>query len=128
MVKFMEFWILDMNGIALYHQKASKDIISIDKNLISGFLAAFQSMVSVSAGENIEAIKFRDSKLTITLNKKYNMYFMTRTTQKEKDKKIRKEIDKLIEFFIEDFRSLLNGWDGDVNAFQGFENRVVNYL
>jgi hypothetical protein len=128
MVKFIEFWTIDQNGVTLYHQKANKNVQSVDQNLVSGFLSAFQSMLSVSAQDSIEAIKFRDSKLVLT-RKKFDstLFFIARSQLDDKDKVIRKELDKISELFISDFRSLLVDWTGDTSLFNGFENRMTPY-
>jgi len=128
MVKFIEFWAIDQNGVTLYHQKANKNIQSVDQNLVSGFLSAFQSMLSVSAQDSIEAIKFKDSKLVLT-RKKFDsfLYFIARAHTDEKDKNVRKELDKIGDTFVSDYRSLLVDWTGDVSLFNGFENRMASY-
>jgi hypothetical protein len=95
LVKFLEFWCVDANGIALFHEK-EKDVTSVDKNLISGFLSAFQSMLKVSQQGEVEAIKFKDSRLIIvTRESPFRLFFML-GFQKKKRIKLSEKIGKNI--------------------------------
>ena len=94
--------------------------------MVSGFISAIQSVVS-SQNENIESIKFKNTKLIILKQKLYNIFFIARVSQKEKEKSARKELKKISTLFIEDFRSILIDWDGEINIFKEFRYRLSNY-
>lgn len=128
MVKFLEFWCVDANGIALFHEK-EKDVASVDKNLISGFLSAFQSMLKVSQQGEVEAIKFKDSRLIIvTKESPFRLYFIVRISEKEKDKVVRKELEKLSDQFMVDFWEPLTNWEGNIDAFYDFQPKLKPYF
>ena len=128
MVKFYEFYIINTSGIPLFHQKANPSIESVNKNMVSGFISAIQSVVSAQNDEEkIESIKFKNTKLIILQQSLYNIFFIARVSQKEKEKPARKELKKLSTFFIEDYRKHLIEWDGEINVFQSFRYRLSSY-
>ncbi|MHA1820314.1 MAG: hypothetical protein ACTSU2_15415 [Promethearchaeota archaeon] len=127
MVKFLEFWILQDSGIPFYHFKFKKDIKSIDKNLVASFLLTIQNIIKLNANQNIQAINFKDSKILILIrnNNKNKIFFLARVPQNEKEKNVLKELNKLADIFLEDYRFILEDWDGDTSVFDGFENRLA---
>ena len=128
MVKFYEFYVIHSSGVPLFHQKANASIESVNKNMVSGFISAIQSVVSAQNDEEkIEIIKFKNTKLIILQQKLYGIFFIARVSQKEKEKPARKELIKLSDIFIEDYRSNLIEWEGEINVFQNFRYRLSNY-
>jgi len=127
MPNFLEFWIIDRNGITLYHNKKDK-VEGINKNLFSGFVSAFVDIINVSSNENVESIKFKDSKLVmIPTHVHEKLLFIARTKQKAKDKNVRKELTKLSETFHEEFGEELASWVGEMDAFDAFGKHLVPY-
>lgn len=128
MVKFYEFYVINNSGVPLFHQKANPSIESVNKNMVSGFISAIQSVVSAQNDEEkIESIKFKNTKLIILQQSLYHLFFIARVSQKVKEKPVRKEIIKLSTSFIEDYRKYLIEWDGEINVFQNFRYRLSNY-
>jgi len=128
MVKFYEFYVIHISGVPLFHQKANASIESVNKNMVSGFISAIQSVVSAQNDEEkIEIIKFKNTKLIILQQNLYQLFFIARVSQKEKEKPARKELIKLSDIFIEDYRKNLIEWEGEINVFQNFRYRLSNY-
>ncbi|MBN2155806.1 MAG: hypothetical protein JW776_07165 [Candidatus Lokiarchaeota archaeon] len=128
MPTFLEFWIIDRNGITLYHQKRNKNVESINKNLFSGFVSAFHDIINVSSQENVESIKFKNSKLIMIPTNVYErLLFIARTDQKEKDKNVRKELNKLSKIFLNEFNEELKKWVGDMDTFETFGKYLIPY-
>ncbi len=128
MPTFLEFWIIDRNGITLFHQKQDK-AESINKNLFSGFVSAMVDVISVSSSEDVETIKFKDSKLVmISTNVYEKLLFIARTHQKEKDRVIRKELHRLSKMFLNQFNEDIKNWVGDMDAFKDFTDTLDPYF
>jgi len=128
MPTFLEFWVIDRNGITLFHQKQNKNIESINKNLFSGFVSGFMSIISVSSSEDVESIKFKNSKLIMVPTNVYEkLLFIARTDQKEKDKVVRKELEKLSKIFLTEFSKDIANWVGDMDAFESFSKYLESY-
>jgi hypothetical protein len=83
-------------------------------------------MVSKESQE-VEAIKFKDTKLVISNEPDYDLFFIARTKAKEKEKNIRKDLRKISEFFINEYRSQLIEWDGETVVFEKFRYRLTQY-
>ena len=127
MPKFLEFWIIDHHGITLLHKKKDNTIKSIDKNLFSGFVSAFHAVIA-SSSEDVESIKFKDSKLIMIPTNVYEkLLFIARTDQREKDRVIRKELKRLSKTFLNEFREDLAVWVGDMDAFESFGEHLEQY-
>lgn len=125
MATFLEFWIIDRNGITLMHAKGDKTIESINKNLFSGFVSAFHDVISVSSSENVESIKFKDSKLIMVPTNVYErLLFIARTDQKEKDRSVRKDLTRLSKIFLNEYSDALASWVGDMDAFESFTKHL----
>ncbi|MCP4761695.1 MAG: hypothetical protein GY870_07935 [archaeon] len=104
----------------------AKNLESVNENLITTFLSAFQNMVSAgNSQEKVEAIKFKDSKLIIHLvTAPFNLYFIGRVNMKEKDKNSRKILNKLSDIFVQDFWKYLENWTGDISLFDAFSKHL----
>jgi hypothetical protein len=128
MPTFLEFWIIDRNGITLFHQKQDK-VESINKNLFSGFVSAMVDVISVSSDEDVETIKFKDSKLIMIQTNVYEkLLFIARTNQREKDRVVRKELSRISKAFLNDFQDVLPNWVGDMDSFNDFAKNMESYF
>ncbi|MBD3350088.1 MAG: hypothetical protein GF364_01220 [Candidatus Lokiarchaeota archaeon] len=124
MVKFLECWIITQDGMTLFHER-EKNIQTVDKNLISGFLTAFQSMLKVSKQGDVEAIRFKNTKLLIkTEDEPFKLYFIGRTKDGERDRSIKKELGKLSEKFVLQYWSELESWQGNISVFMNFQTEL----
>ena len=121
MPTFLEFWIIDRHGITLFHAKKDKSVKSINKNLFSGFVSAMVDVISVSSDEDVETIKFKDSKLIMVQTNVYEkLLFIARTDKKEKDRVVRKELIRLSKTFLNEYNEELAKWVGDMDTFNDF--------
>lgn len=128
MVDFTEIWVINANGIALFHA-SEKDSKSVNKNLISGFLSAFQSMLKASKQGDVEAIKFKDSKLNIVaVDKPIPLFFIARTNQKEKDRSVRKHLNRIAKEFTAKYKEDIIEWDGNIDLFMKFADELDSYF
>ncbi len=128
MPTFVEFWIIDRNGITLFHQKQEK-VESINKNLFSGFVSAIVDVISVSSDEDVETIKFKDSKLIMIQTNVYEkLLFIARTNQNEKDRIVRKELGRISKGFLNEYKEVLPEWAGDMDAFNNFTKFLKDYF
>lgn len=128
MPTFVEFWIIDRNGITLFHQKQEK-VESINKNLFSGFVSAIVDVISVSSDEDVETIKFKDSKLVMIQTNVYEkLLFIARTNQNEKDRVVRKELSRISKTFLNEYKEVLPEWAGDMDTFNDFTKHLNDYF
>jgi hypothetical protein len=129
MATFLEFWIIDRNGITLFHEKKDKTVESINKNLFSGFVSAMVDVINVSSSEDVETIKFKDSKLVMTSTNVYEkLLFIARTNQTEKDRAVRRDLIRLSKAFLEEYNESISHWVGDMDEFIGFSKNLEPYF
>lgn len=128
MPTFLEFWIIDRNGITLFHHKQDK-IESINKNLFSGFVSALVDVISVGSDEDVETIKFKESKLLMIQTNVYEkLLFIARTNQREKDRVVRKELLRISKTFLNEYKDVLPNWVGDMDSFNDFAKNMESYF
>lgn len=119
---------MDYNGIPLFHARKSKSTETVDLNLISGFLSAFLSMYTINTNENLEAIKFKGSKLIfLPFQSPYELIIIARVSQKEKYKNVHKELEKISQSFITSYGPQIEDWDGETNLFLEFNKNLESY-
>ena len=129
MPTFLEFWIIDKQGIALFHEKKDKTVESINKNLFSGFVSAMVDVINVSSSEDVETIKFKDTKLIMTSTNVYEkLLFIARTNKREKDRQVRRDLIRLSKAFLDEFSEDLANWVGDMDAFVNFSKTLDPYF
>ncbi len=122
--KLMELWIISNAGAPLLHIKnpAFSNNQSVDPALFSGIITAMQ----YTAQHELNAIKMNDSKILILPKKDAaNEFFLVgRTHVKERDKNIRKTLDKIHETFSGEFGSMIGTWVGDLSIFNYFKESL----
>ena len=120
--KLMELWIINNAGAPLLHLKNPSFINkqSVDPALFSGIITAME----YTANHSLNAIKMNDSKILILPKLHTSNYFILvgRTHIKEKDKTIRKTLDKIHESFCEEFGEIATTWVGDLSIFEYFKD------
>lgn len=128
-VRFLEFWIMSEAGIPLCHRKSPKVKGTMDQNLVTSFFSVFQHMLRRTSHEELENIKFKNSKLIISdANVQFELYFMARVNQKYKDGAVRRELEKIGEKFIIQHWDDLNDESGFVGAFEDFPDLLDSYF
>lgn len=128
-VKFKEFWVMEEGGIPLCHKASENVKKTIDQNIITSFFAVFQNMLKSQSNEELENIKFKNSKLIISdAGVQFNLYFMARVDQKYKDSTVRKELERIGENFIVEHWDDINNGTGNVSVYESFQDRLKSYF
>ncbi|MCK5346804.1 MAG: hypothetical protein KAR20_25525, partial [Candidatus Heimdallarchaeota archaeon] len=106
MVKILEIWIVSQSGLTLLHVQNPKVHIkqTVDPILFAGLITAVENMASSS----LNSIKMQDSKLLmVSVFRDIRFTLICRAKSGDKDKNLRKPLDRVIERFIQDFREIL---------------------
>ena len=121
LVKIMEVWIVSQAGLTLLHVQNPKVEIkqSVDPILFAGLITAVENMASSS----LNSIKMQDSKLLMipVSTDEIRFTLICRAKSSDKDKNLRKMLDRVIGQFIQDFREILPTWNGDQTIFHYFQ-------
>jgi len=120
----MEVWIVSQAGLTLLHVQNPKVEIkqSVDPILFAGLITAVENMASSS----LNSIKMQDSKLMMipVSTSEIRFTLICRAKSGDKDKSLRKSLDRVIEGFIQDFSEILPAWNGDQTIFTYFADVV----
>ena len=126
MVKILEnIWIVTTTGSVIYHRKYDP---VIDEQLFGAIISSLNTFAEKGLFED-SISNFVISDKILYLKKKNNILFVTDTSEKKKEKKLIKELDKVIEKFFNLFPpNIFINWDGDINKFESFEKEIEESL
>jgi hypothetical protein len=114
-IKLIEVWIIEKQGINLLNVQKPGLTSPMNPALFSGFLSAIQSM----AVESIDAITMKDSKIKILpVANPIHFFVVGRASAKEKDQNIQKELEKIRDMFIAEYKQELVDFCGDISIFE----------
>jgi len=126
MVKILEnIWIMTTTGSVIYHRKYDP---IIDEQLFGAIISSLNTFAEKGLFED-SISSFVISDKILYLKKKNNILFVTDTSEKKKEKKLIKELDKVIEKFFNLFPpNIFINWDGEINQFESFEKEIEESL
>jgi len=118
-------WILTNTGSVIFHRKYEP---IIDEQLFGAIISSLNTFAETGLFEDIIS-NFVISDKTIYLKKKNDILFVTDSSDKKKEKKIVKELDKVIEKFFNAYPpEIFNNWDCNVKPFLCFEDAIQDSL
>ena len=126
MVKILEnIWIMTTTGSVIYHRKYDP---IIDEQLFGAIISSLNTFAEKGLFED-SISSFVISDKILYLKKKNNILFVTDTSEKKKEKKLIRELDKVIEKFFNLFPpNIFINWDGEINQFESFEKEIEESL
>ncbi|MHA1299186.1 MAG: hypothetical protein ACTSO9_07125 [Candidatus Helarchaeota archaeon] len=117
-----ELWIVTRDGITIYNQKTES---SMNEHMFGGFIAAINKFVEAIGGDTCEKIIMGKSKLFIMSCDNSSLFFISRSDQNVKDKKIQEYIDKIKNRFLNNFEKELKCFNGNLDSFKNIE-KIIN--
>ena len=126
MVKILEnIWIMTTTGSVIYHRKYDP---IIDEQLFGAVISSLNTFAEKGLFED-SISSFVISDKILYLKKKNNILFVSDISEKKKEKKLIRELDKVIEKFFNLFPpNIFINWDGDINKFESFEKEIEESL
>ena len=126
MVKILEnIWIVTTTGSVIYHRKYDP---VIDEQLFGAIISSLNTFAEKGLFED-SISNFVISDKILYLKKKNNILFVSDISEKKKEKKLIRELDKVIEKFFNLFPpNIFINWDGDINKFESFEKEIEESL
>jgi hypothetical protein len=114
-----EFWIINLNGICLFHRSIYGKEFKVEDQLFSGLLSAILQMYSELSSSQIQKLEGGEGKFLFF--GKQNLIYIVKTKINSDDKKIKKKIEQIQDLFINKFHDELEKFEGDVTSFKQFE-------
>jgi len=126
MVKILEnIWIMTTTGSVIYHRKYDP---IIDEQLFGAIISSLNTFAEKGLFED-SISNFVISDKILYLKKKNNILFVSDISEKKKEKKLIRELDKVIEKFFNLFPpNIFINWDGEINQFESFEKEIEESL
>ncbi len=123
-----EFWIVKFNGIPLFSYSPNKEL---DSSLISSFFSAIQKFsYEINKGKDrfINSLSLGDSVFNFLVNNEYNLYFISKSSDKIKSKVINRHLKEIEEIFLDDYNEDIKNFIGELTRFNAFESTFRDYF
>lgn len=126
-----ELFIINETGQLLYSWHLKESEKSSDDDLISGFLTALNSFVTIERGEDIKSLKLKETTIIFEKNNEnvQNLTFVVTTKNEELIELLHLLIHDIMDKFVGVFSELLNDvFDGEITKYKIFDNSMENII
>ncbi|TFF89962.1 MAG: hypothetical protein EU548_05455 [Promethearchaeota archaeon] len=123
-----EFWIINFDGIPLFSYSPREELSSI---LISSFFSAIQKFALRTDDSNskyINSLSLGESNFNFMVNNEYELYFISKSTKKIKEKLINKHLKEIEQMFLSKFEEDVKNFSGEITKFDKFEPTFEKYF
>ncbi len=119
-----DLWIMTDAGIVLFHRQYDE---KLDDQLFGALLTALNSFAEELTKGGLSNLKVGD--VIFYIKKEDEYMFVVNAPRDAKPKRVHEEIDNIIKSFFNTYpRDLLDRWDGEVDMFNDFENKITDNL
>ena len=118
-----DFWILSKSGLTLFHRVLNE---KMDDQLFGGIFYAVELFGKKLATGGLKSFEMNSKKFT--LFKKNNLLFIASSSKEVKEDKVNAELEKISSAFFKEYSQIIDNWNGDLNKFSGFENKIKDSL
>lgn len=124
-----EFWILNFEGVPLFHYSEGEER---NYQLIGAFFSAIQSFARELSGNKkdkfVHQISLGNAHYTFLVNNKYELYLVSKSSLKIKEKQVNSHLKKIEKMFLDDFESVIFDYAGDISVFEKFREKFKKYF
>ncbi|MFB0559893.1 MAG: Rab family GTPase [Candidatus Lokiarchaeia archaeon] len=122
-------YIIDKRGFCILARRYG--LIEIDENLIGGFLTAilrFSSKIiqGLENADNLQEILLRDYSILYVSGNNVRVFAIV--DKEDRGEQVREILSKISDVFTKKFDSQLQNWNGNVQPFSGFEQKIDEIL
>ncbi len=119
-----DLWILMDSGSVLYHRVYDSDIT---EQLFGGLMSALNTFAETLVEGGLSSFELSNKRFNLL--KRNNLFFVSNSDKKIKEKKIIPELEKVAEIFIKKYPpNFFSTWDMDVSVFEKFEDQIKDQL
>ena len=116
-------WILTCSGVTIYSRVYHA---KINDQLFGALMSAINQFAETIVEGGISSFELSSKKFTII--RKNDLLFIANTANKQKEKKVKLELRRISEKFIEIYAEKLENWDCDISIFSDFQKYIENSL
>lgn len=119
-----DLWILSEAGIVLFHRHFDE---KLDDQLFGALLTALNSFAEELTKVGLSNLKVGDE--IFYIKKRNEILFVANSNRNVKLKKIEEEIENIVKSFFSTYsKTMLENWDGDIDVFHNFEEKIADNL
>lgn len=118
-----DIWILTKTGTVVWSRVFNP---KVNEQLFGALMSAIMTFAKEISNKGLTSIELTDR--TFIFLKRKGLIFVTNTPKKVKERRIKKELDRISDKFFELYSFNVNDWDSDVSAFNDFEKHIEDSL
>lgn len=118
-----DFWILTKSGLTIFNHQFS---VKLDEQIVGGLLFAIEKFGAYIDHSGLKSFEFKSIKFVIMKEK--DVLFVANYAKNVKDEKIIDELKRVSKIFFELYSNIIDKWDGDLNDFADFEEKIKDSL
>lgn len=118
-----DIWIVTKNGTVVWSRTFNS---KISEQLFGALISAIMSFAKEISNKNLTHIELTDR--TFIFQKRKGLIFITNAPKKVKEKRIKKELQRISDKFFELYSFQINEWNNDISIFDDFEDHIKDSL
>ncbi len=118
-----DMWILTNSGVTIFSRIFHNQI---NDQLFGALMSAINQFAESMVEGGISSFELSHRKFTII--RKHDLIFIANTKNKEKEKKVKDELQRISDKFFDLYSEKLINWDYDVSIFSEFQNYILDSL
>ncbi|MBD3198124.1 MAG: hypothetical protein GF317_23945, partial [Candidatus Lokiarchaeota archaeon] len=118
-----DIWVLTSDGITLYNRVFNP---KINEQLFGALMSAINQFAEQVAEGGISSFELSDKRFTII--RKEKLLFIASAATVQKEKKVKQELTRICDQFLELYSDKLDNWNSDISIFSNFEASIKSSL
>ena len=119
-----DLWVLTQTGVVIYHRAFNN---TLNEQLFGGLMSALNTFAENLVEGGLSSFELSNKRFNLL--KKQDLFFVSNSAKKHKEKKVIPELEKVAEKFTERYSpEFFESWDNDVSVFEKFEEQIEDQL
>lgn len=118
-----DIWILTKTGTVVWSRVFNP---KVNEQLFGALMSSIMTFAKEISDKGLTSIELTERKFIFL--KRKGLIFVTNAPKKVKERRIKKELERISDKFFELYSFNMNDWDSDVSAFDDFEKHIEDSL
>ena len=125
MVKVIQdLWVLTHTGVVIYHRTFNT---TLNEQLFGGLMSALNTFAENLVEGGLSSFELSNKRFNLL--KMHELFFVSNSAKKHKEKKVIPELEKVATKFTAKYtQDFFDTWDNDVSVFEKFEEEIEDTL
>lgn len=119
-----DLWILTQTGVVIYHRAFNN---TLNEQLFGGLMSALNTFAENLVEGGLSSFELSNKRFNLL--KMHELFFVSNSSKKHKEKKVIPELEKVADKFTKKYtQEFFAAWDNDVSVFEKFEDDISEQL